>query len=278
MLTVNNATYYINTTVSETTQKNSTGGPEPITSINVFQPTGVSNAPPGYGTYYLFFVYATERSKQRYQMYIGKEITDFESNMSKYVKPVRVDIRTTDLKFQENDVTWTGLKPTYVKATGILTLDMNFSEFQSEFDATHADYCQPKAFCKLAGDGKTCQPSLAQTDPLYDEAQLICAGAGPLKTGNRPQIAGKDVDCPLFQFDGPTGKLPGCIGVKVTLGNSSQFQADDMNHQPAACCFPSEADQGWNVAFSRATAVAGTCSNTPIPNPQFCSSVLACDN
>src|SRR5262249_41224609 len=159
----------------------------------------------------------------------------------------------------EDNVTWTGLVPKYDKEKGILTLDMNFSEFKPEFDATHADYCQPKAFCKLAGDGKTCQPSLDKNNPLYEEAQLIFAGAAacdpthPCRTGqacvdgfctpgDRAQIAGKDVDCPLFQFPGPTGKLPGCIGVKVTLGNNNQFQADDMNHQPAACCFPSEAD------------------------------------
>jgi hypothetical protein len=211
-------------------------------------------------------------------MYIGKGISDFESNTSKYVKPVRVDIRTIDLKFQEDNVTWTGLVPKYDSDKGILTLNMDFSEFTADFDETHANYCQPKAFCKLADDQKTCQPSLTPSDPLYKEAQLICAGAGPLKTGNRPQIAGKDVDCPLFQFDGPTGKLPGCIGVKVTLGNSSQFQADDMNHQPRACCFPGEADQGWNVALSRSSDNAGTCGNTPIPSAQFCSSVVACDN
>ena len=187
MLTVNNATYYINTAVSETTQTHSTGGPVQITSVDVFQPTGVSNAPPGYGTYYLFFVYATERTKQKYQMYIGTGITDFQSNMSKYVKPVRVDIRTTALQFQEANVTWTGLKPTYDTDKGILTLDMDFSEFKSDFDATHADYCQPKAFCMLAADGKTCQANAKVPGSLQDEAQLICAGAGRLKTGNQPR-------------------------------------------------------------------------------------------
>ena len=104
--------------------------------------------------------------------------------------------------------------------------------------------------------------------------------SGTPQDGEPTQIAGKDVDCPLFQFDGPTGKLPGCIGVKVTLGNDTQFKADDKNHQPRACCFPDGADQGWNVAFSRSSnAIAGTCSTTPFPDkPQFCSSVVACDN
>jgi hypothetical protein len=280
MLTVNNGAYYINTAVSETAQKKGTGGSVPITSINVFQPTGVVNAPPGYGTYYLFFVYATERTKQKYQMYIGKGITDFESNMSKYVKPVRVDIRTTNLKFQEDNVTWTGLVPKYDSDKGILTLNMDFSEFKADFDATHADYCQPKAFCKLADDQKTCQPSLAATDPLYEEAQLICAGAGPLKTGNQPQIAGKDVDCPLFPPVVGQSNIPYCIGVRVTLGNNSQFQADDKNHLPRACCFPDQADQGWKVALSRSNKdIAGACDNTPDGQPaQFCSAVVACDN
>jgi hypothetical protein len=140
------------------------------------------------------------------------------------------------------------------------------------------DYCQPKAFCVLAADGKTCQANPKVPDSLQDEAQLICAGAGRLKTGNQPQIAGKDVDCPLFQFV-PGPKLPGCIGVKVTLGSGTQFQADDMNHQPTACCFPDQAGQGWNVALSRSSNdIAGACSTTSIPNKQFCSAVVQCDN
>jgi hypothetical protein len=265
MLTVNNGTYYINTAVSQDTQKKGTGGPTPITSVNVFEPAG---------TYYLFFVYATDLTKQKYQIYIGKGITDFDTNTSKYVKPVRVNIQTQDLKFVETE--WSGLKPTYNKDTGILTLDTDFSGFKSDFDETRNDYCQPNEFCIL-NSGK-CVSALVQADPLFAESQLICEGAGPLANGVvRTKITGKDIDCPLFDFGGPP-KLPGCVGVKITLGD--KFQADDQNHQPAPCCFPADPPSLWNVALSRTKPdIAGTCSNTPDGQPaQFCDSTLACGN
>ena len=223
MLTANNGTYYVDTTVSAAKQKKGLSGPVPITSLNVFKP-GAS--------YYVFFVYANDMTKQKYQIYIGTGITDFDANPGKYIKPVRVDIRNDALKFQEG-VTWGGLKSTY--QNGILTVSTDFSEFKTDFDATTADYCKPKDFCKLVG--ATCQSSLDVNDPLYNESQRICQN-----------IAGKDIDCPLFQFSGPSGKLPGCIGFKITLGNSAQFAADDVNRRPGPCCFPDKLP--WNAALS----------------------------
>ncbi len=259
MLTVNNGTYYIDTTVSGDTQKKSSGGPSPITSLNVFEPGK---------TYYVFWVYANELTKQKYQIYIGKGITDFDANKAKYIKPVRVDIRGDDLKFQEDGVTWNGLKPTYKLDSGILTVSTDFSEFSSDFDATFKDYCKPNDFCTLVNGA--CQSSLDTNDPLYKESQRICG-----------TIAGKDIDCPLFQFQGPPGKLPGCVGFKVTLGDSTQFMADDLDHQPKPCCFPK--DQLWNVELTRAKTtpvnIAGSCHDTVIPKPQFCDNktCLICD-
>jgi hypothetical protein len=243
MLTANNGTYYMDTTVSAATQRKGLGGPVPITSLNAFEP-GAS--------YYVFFVYPNELTKQKYQIYIGSGITDFDTNMSKYIVPVRVDIRNDSLQFQEG-VTWDGLNATY--GNGILTVSTDFTEFKTDFDATAADYCKPKAFCQL--NGATCASSLNPSDPLYDISQQIC--------GN---IAGKDIDCPLFQFSGPTGMLPGCIGFKITLGDSTQFAANDVNHGPDSCCFP-QTDL-WDVTMSP-QPIAGACSDTDVPGPQFCS-------
>jgi hypothetical protein len=244
MLTANNGTYYMDTTVSEAKQKEGLAGPVPITSLNVFEPGG---------SYYVFFVYPNELTKQKYQIYIGRGITDFDTNPGKYITPVRVDIRTTALKFQEQGVSWQGLNPTY--KDGILTVSTDFSEFKSDFEATAADYCKPKEFCQLVGS--TCQSSLDSSDPLYALSQQIC--------GN---IAGKDIDCPLFQFPEGPRMLPACIGFKITLGNSTQFTANDVNHQPAPCCFP---DTGlWNVTMNPQPE-AGACSDTLVPGPQFCS-------
>ncbi len=247
MLTVNSGVYYIDTTVSEATQKKGSGGPVPITSVNVFEPEG---------SYYLFFVYADELTKQKYQIYVGKGIKDFDANKSNYVKPVRADIRTVDLKFQE-DVPWNGLEARYNPDNGTLTLSTDFSEFEGDFVQTKADYCQPKSFCKLLG-GK-CQSSLDKNDPFYDESRGICE-----------TVAGKDIDCPLFQFNTtPTGKLPGCIGVKVRLGDSNQFQADDAD-LPAPSCFPKQPWEDGNLTRQQPN-IAGSCSNTVIPTPQFCN-------
>ncbi|MFZ0927160.1 MAG: hypothetical protein WAN11_01065 [Syntrophobacteraceae bacterium] len=244
MLTANNGTYYMDTTVSATTQKKGLAGPVPITSLNVFQP-GAS--------YYVFFVYPNELIKQKYQIYIGSGITDFDTNMSKYITPVRVDIRNDALKFVEG-VTWNGLTATI--NGGVVTVSTDFSEFKTDFDATAADYCRPKEFCQLVGG--TCQTSLDPSDPLHDVSQQICAN-----------IAGKDIDCPLFQFPGPTGMLPGCIGFKITLGDSTQFGAYDVNRRPVPCCFP---QTPWNVTLSPQNAeIATDCSNTVIPDPQFCN-------
>ncbi|MGI0025500.1 MAG: hypothetical protein ACREA4_10215, partial [Nitrososphaera sp.] len=192
MLTVNNGSYYIDTTVSETKQKQGRGGPTTITSLNVFKPGE---------TYYVFFVYATEKTKQKYQFYIGAGITDFDTNVSKYIKPVRVDIRTQELKFE--DATWNGLKSSYDSTSGILTVSADFSEFKDDFEETKKDYCKPSSFCKLVGN--TCQSSLPTNDPFHPESLNICG-----------TWAGKDIDCPLFQFSGPTGKLPGCLGFSLT--------------------------------------------------------------
>jgi len=246
MLTANNGTYYMDTTVSAATQKKGLGGPVPITSLNVFEP-GAS--------YYVFFVYPNELTKQKYQIYVGNGISqaEFNANMSKYITPVRVDIRNDALKFVEG-ATWNGLKATI--NGGVVTVSTDFSEFKTDFDATAADYCRPKEFCQLVGG--TCQTSLGPSDPLHDISQQICAN-----------IAGKDIDCPLFQFPGPTGKLPGCIGFKITLGNSTQFGPHDVNYKPFPCCFPKT---HWDVALDPQNAeIATDCSNTVVPDAQFCN-------
>jgi len=244
MLTVDNGSYYVDTTVSENRQKQGRGGPTPVTSLNVFKPGE---------TYYVFFVFATEKTKQKYQLYIGAGIPDFESNVSKHIKPVRVDIRNQALKFE--DSSWNGLKSSYESSSGILTVGTDFSEFKSDFDKTRADYCQPSSFCKLVGN--TCQSSLPTNDPFHAESQHICS-----------TWAGKDIDCPLYQFSGPKGELPGCVGFALTL-DSQKFSADDKDHRPGPECFPRNSD--WNVAWTAVDKnLAGSCANQKPPDVQFC--------
>jgi hypothetical protein len=248
MLTANNSTYYMDTTVSAAKQKAGLGGLVPVTSLNVFEPGAA---------YYVFFVYANDLTRQNYQIYIGNGIseTEFNNNKSKYITPVRADIRTDSLKFTEG-VPWAGLSASI--KDGVITVDTDFSEFATDFAATAADYCKPKAFCRLVDS--SCKTTLPDGDPLHDVSQAICS-----------KIAGKDIDCPLFQFPGPSGMLPGCIGFKITLGDSVQFGPYDVNHSPGSCCFPDTAL--WNVALTHRNPddLTDACRDTVIPPSQFCT-------
>ena len=160
MLTANNGAYYMDTTVSAATQKKGLRGPVPITSLNVFQP--------GAG-YYVFFVYPNELTKQKYQIYIGSGITEaeFNANKSNYITPVRVDIRNDALKFEEG-VTWNGLTATI--NGGVVTVSTDFSEFNTDFVATAADYCRPKEFCQIGSAGRV-NPLWTRAILCYDVSQ-----------------------------------------------------------------------------------------------------------
>jgi hypothetical protein len=248
MLTLNNAAYYIDTTVSGEKQRAGRGG-GPTDQVNIFEPNG---------TYYVFFVYPTKDTKQEYQIFIGEGITDFAANMNKYIKPVRVNIENQALKIEE-EVDWSGLVRSYDADRGIVTVTTDFAEFETNFKETKKDYCKPMSFCKLSGE--SCVSNLPDGDPLRKESDRICG-----------TWAGKDIDCPLFKFkDGRT--LPGCLGFAVTLGDSSQFTADNKpvpNEESYASCFPDEAP--WNVIeLEDAKDIAGEgCKGQTIPGLQFC--------
>jgi len=248
MLTLNHAAYYIDTTVSDEKQKMGRGA-GPIDQVNVFEPNG---------TYYVFFVYPTERTKQEYQIYIGEGISDFESNKAKYISPVRVNIENQDLRIEEG-VDWNGLTGSYDDGTGIMTVKTDFSEFAGDFQKTKTDYCQPSSFC--APSNGSCQSTLPASDPLHAESQSICE-----------TWAGKDIDCPLYKFkDGRT--LPGCIGFAVTLGDSDQFSYNRPipDNTPYARCFPKDQEPWSGVKLIDAGDIAGEgCKDQNIPNPQFC--------
>lgn len=260
MMTVNGGTYYINTAVSEADQRAGRDGPVPITNINVFQKGQ---------TYYVFFIYAKESTKQEYQIYIGENIGKFVP--SNYVNPVRVNISGQDLEFVS--APWNGLdvKPEdYDAASGVLTIRVDFAEFAEDFRKSREDNCQPESFCALDDPNApapncVCSSELMASDPeLYQECVdgNICGTWG-----------GKDVDCPLFLFSPGPGiprEIPGCLGFSIKM-DSRQFNANSADHLPNSMCFPEM--QPWNVNFTRAAPdIAGpACENTPNPDPEFCT-------
>jgi len=232
MLTLNNSTYYIDTTVSENTQRSSGAS-----SLNVFE-SGK--------TYYVFLLYAKPTTRQTYEIFVGQGA---DKGYADTVKGGRASLAQDPISFTDDpSLKW---DRDYDPDSGILTVTMDLSGFGSEFEEAKLDFCQPESFCELNVKKTGCQCSayLMATDPvLYQE----CLDGNICGT-----FAGKDIDCPL----------KGCFGFKVTL--PSAFVADDGLHRPDPSCFPENAE--WNVQWKNAgSEVAGTCFDPDKGMTEFC--------
>ncbi len=235
-LTVNNASYYIDTTVSLEKQVKTPG----ITSVNVFQ----NNQ-----TYYTFLLFAKPQigdrsaTKQQYEMYVGPGF-DVDRDLS----AVRVNPATEEPVFTPTswpDGYW---NKSYDASTGVLrvTMRMTMPSFAMDYEAAKSDDCQPKSFCKLDSD-ENCGCSLDEKNGIYAECQHACS-----------RWAGNDIDCPEN----------GCWGFSVKL--TTGFRTGPKNGlPPAPKCYPKS--ENWNVKFMPAEeSVAGACYDPTPPVGKFC--------
>jgi hypothetical protein len=197
-LTVNNGTYYIDTTVSQTAQQNAGAG---YTNYTTFEPNG---------TYYTFLLYAKPTTVQTYEMYVGTGVTDTTGLLS----AVQVNKNTTP--FTATTITWpSNWTQNYNSTTGILTVTMNLTGL--DFSAPSA-LCQPANFC--TGTASSCSCALQTTDPTYTpsifaQCQAACS-----------TWAVKDLDCPDA----------GCYGFSVTMPGT--FNNANHVTAPAPSCYP----------------------------------------
>jgi hypothetical protein len=231
-LTVNNGTYYIDTTVSQSSQ----------TGAGYGNPTAFSSGQ----TYYTFLLYAKPTTIQTYQMYVGTGLDpSLITNGSTVVSAVQVSIisspayAVTALGSWPSD--WT---KNYDPTTGILTITMNMAS--ADFAATE---CQPASFCTMTSG--SCGCSLKSTDATYTpsifkQCQTACS-----------EWAVKDIACPDA----------GCYGFGVTM--PSAFSNATHLTPPAPTCFPNTSD--WNEGFAASTNNSGGCQYTTLPSSHFCS-------
>ena len=239
-LTVNNGSYYIDTTVGPDT--------DPGRS-NIFQA--------GH-TYYTYLLFAKPDTKQTYQIYVGK---DPNWKPTENIQMVRASF--PDFPYIFNKGTWPtqwkrdvsdGGGNGYDPTTGIetLTLDMNgYADFQTDYDTTKATECAPVNFCALAGTAPdtTCTCQLDPADPLFNDCQSVCTN-----------WAAKDVKCPNDE----------CFGFSVKLAdNFAPIPKTEARPQAAPVCFPNSI---FNIAVTPAAPdLAGTCANPPLPITQTCN-------
>lgn len=241
-MTLNGATYYIDTTVSEAEQRKS------AKSRNVFK---------GGETYYVFFIYSKESTKQTYQIYVGKNGFNKETDVSF----VRATLKKPIIFTPETGLP-AGWVVNYVSGTGILTVTADMSSFANEFAETKKDFCQPESFCQLSKNGSNqceCLETLTGDQKTQCESGDICG-----------RWAGKDIDCPMggcpgFSFKLPAGFVPDDKG-SILQGRGG--------HRPEPMCFPKKDDgrrpSQWDIQLTRAKDVAGSCITTPIDQSKFC--------
>ncbi len=251
-LTANHGKYYMVTTDGATQQAS-------MPLKNIFEKNQ---------TYYVFLVYARPTTKQTYEMFVGAGYDSSGGHspgdfVQDKVRAVRVNLGTLNLSFDNQD--WPGVwERTYNDSTGILTVTMDLSAFQTEFAQAAASACQPKPFCEWNSTDQSCDCStiLQQDDPeLYTE----CTQKLGAEEHTICSWSVKDIDCPAF-LDGTL--KPRCLGFAVTLADS--FVADGTDRRPTPECFPKDSD--WDVPFTPVSeALAGHCANEPIPDSQFCT-------
>lgn len=237
-LTVNNATYYIDSTVSADAQAlQFNPNPPPnflYYNYSVFLPSQ---------TYYTFLLYAKPTTVQTYQMYIGTGLDPkLITNGDTIVMAVQVNKGNTP--FVANTIAWpSNWTKTYDPTTGIASITMNLANL--DFTSTQ---CRPANFC--TGNSSSCSCALKTTDPTYTpsifaQCQAACS-----------TWAVKDVNCPDA----------GCYGFGVAL--PSRFSYTQHVTPPAPSCFPNTSN--WNAGFTHAPVNSGGCQYTGLPSGDFC--------
>jgi hypothetical protein len=228
-LTVNHGRYYLDTTVTAAEQ--SSVAP----NLNVFDPGQ---------TYYTFLLYAKPSTEQTYDLYVGPGF-----NPSTDVFAARADISGSPTQFAPDQwpATWS---KQYDPNSGVLsvTMNMDFDEFKTDYNASGQYLCQPQSFCSWQSGTNSCGCALPTSDGLFNECQSVCG-----------KWAGKDVDCPQG----------GCFGFGVKLPTGFTT-GPKPNLPPSPQCFPRNDD--WNTPFTLAPqSVAGqACYYSSLPEPKFC--------
>jgi len=242
-LTVNNGTYYLDTTVPASVQYlenfNQQAGPmnSMTNSVNEFRPGE---------TYTVFFLYLKPQTTQSYQIYVGKDPKN--GSVAAVQVPIPVAPPLTPKPYT-GTISFLTVDPSQVASTGIVKVTVDFSKVSTLLAPTPANgLCQPRTFCQAGGTtGCTVNPAYAKSSAvlvnpgLLAEAKKVCS-----------EWAIKDLDCPK----------DGCLGFTFTLPAGTIFRADatlanPSPHRPAPTVFPTTADSkhlpDWTTQFVRTT-------------------------
>ena len=149
-LTVNHGRYYVDTTVSAADQSSV------ASNLNVFDPGQA---------YYTFLLFAKPTTQQTYDLYVGPGF-----NLQTDVFAARADISKSPTQFIPDQwpAPWT---KQYDPNSGVLTVTMNmdFDEFNTDYNASGQDLCKPQNFCSCQSGTNSCGCALPSSDGLFKE-------------------------------------------------------------------------------------------------------------
>ena len=245
-LTPNNGSFYIDTTTTPTDQQS-------FPWKNIFQANQ---------KYYVFLLFAKPSTTQTYSMYVGP---GFDKTTVLGVRMHQTgDGKGNAISFDEMPLpsSW-GWTPSYNANTGVLTVTMNmdFTDFQNNYNASKAARCEPQSFCTM--NGNACGCALAPNDPLYKDCKDVCSsGADPdCPNGVCTGWASKDVDCPEN----------GCYGFAFIT--TPGFTTGPKNGlPPTPGCYDTSSHSPWNLQFGRHDMQSTQqCYYTTVPTIQTCS-------
>jgi cell migration-inducing and hyaluronan-binding protein len=263
-LTINNGTYYLDTTVPKTIQQTEqyngeNAGSSLNTSFNVFQPDTKIDDHTFIGTYNVFFAYAKPTTRQTYQIYLGPNATAADIKAIQ----VRLDTLNNQPDFPTKQP-WLTTDTTQIATSGIVSVTVDFTKLtDGTLDLTSPNgLCQPRTFCKWDDTNKTCGSALDDHDPNFNQSVAVCK-----------EWAVKDLDCPPMGCYGFSFTIPKTgFAANATLTNPSPNRPAPVEF-PSTAINPDGSKQGtptWIVKFLQTTkspdATNGSCHYTTLPS------------
>jgi hypothetical protein len=269
-LTLNNATYYLDTTVPQSMQKNeqfNTSGPNGASLTNSV------NAFVGGQKYHVFFVYAKQSSRQTYQIYVGKGRDP--KSVTSSIEPIQVTIESNIVpgSYIGSQFLFVADKD-YDATSGIVSVTVDFKDVTALAPTPDNGLCRPQQFCMKTGTGG-CTAALTPNNPLVTAIPGIHAAAEQVCS----HWAVKDLDCPKN----------GCLGFSFTLPSDGSFSADasvasPTPHRPRPTSFPTAGTKpdgslqgapNWLTKFLQTTlspdsASGGRCYYRQLPGASDC--------
>jgi cell migration-inducing and hyaluronan-binding protein len=251
---VNNGVYYMDTTVPKDKQISLGAG-----NFTEFQ-ASTSSQP---RTYNMFFLFAKPTTTQTYKIYVGP---GFDKDTD--VKLIRADISVKKITFTSNDTLPATWSKEYKDGVLTVTVNMNFPNFITNYNAEREKSCQPSSFCTWTGTADTGSCGCNATLLDYPDQNLINECNGTNDNGLQDKVplcswSVSDVTCPKGGCYGFSFKMPDGF----TTGTKEGLP-------PAAKCFPQmtgNVPSPWNTPFVPASkSLAGTCTYSQSPSPDFC--------